>query len=76
MVFVDENRAIVLAAAPALSLSKRVLVPNTTYAELSPSAFALSPDKKFVFLAHDSFKVRQPLHCLRCVPFAQKSLSL
>ena len=55
MAFVDEHRAIVLAAAP--SMGRRVLVPNTTYADLGPSAFAVSPDRKFVFLAHDSFKV-------------------
>ena len=57
MAFVDEHRAIVLATAP--SMSRRVLVPNTTYADLGPSAFAVSPDRKFVFLAHDSFKVRR-----------------
>ena len=55
MAFVDEHRAIVLATAP--SMGRRVLVPNMTYADLGPSAFAVSPDRKFVFLAHDSFKV-------------------
>ena len=58
MAFVDEHRAIVLATAPSMK-RPRVLVPNTTYADLGPSAFAVSPDRKFVFLAHDSFKVRR-----------------
>ena len=56
MVFVDEHRAIVLATAPSLSPQKE-LVRNTTYAEKNPSAFGVSPDHKFVFLAHESFKV-------------------
>ena len=59
MVFVDEHRAIVLATAPTLHRRRRrVLVPNTTYVDLSPSAFGVSPDQKFVFLAHEAFKVR------------------
>ena len=33
------------------------LVPNTTYANLNVATFAISPDKKFVFMSHDSHKV-------------------
>ncbi len=33
------------------------LVPNTTYSNLNAASYAVSADKKFVYLAHDSHKV-------------------
>ena len=56
MVFLDEYSSIVLATAPGMK--KRTLVPNTTYFELSVFDYGVSTDKKFVYLAHDYFKVR------------------
>jgi hypothetical protein len=56
MVFLDEYSSIVLATVPGMK--KRTLVPNTTYFELSVFSYGISHDKKFVYLAHDYFKVR------------------
>ena len=39
-------------------MRRTTLVPNTTYSNLNAAAYAISPDKKFVYLAHDSHKVK------------------
>ena len=38
-------------------MRRTTLVPNTTFSNLNVAAFAISADKKFVYLAHDSHKV-------------------
>ena len=52
----DEFRSVVLMSVP--SFEKTVLVPNKTYLGLSASVYGLSADKKFVYLAHDYYKVK------------------
>ena len=42
-------------------MRRTTLVPNTTYSNLNAAAYAISPDKKFIYLAHDSHKVKKTL---------------
>ena len=42
-------------------MRRTTLVPNTTYSNLNAAAYAISPDKKFIYLAHDSHKVKKNL---------------
>ena len=55
MVYLDAWSSVVLLDASSMSVTN--LVPNTTYLKLRANSYGLSPDKKFVFLAHNWYKV-------------------
>ncbi len=63
MVYFTEEKAVALATiihdggnAGETRLEKTQLVPNTTILKLKAVLFGVSADKKFVYLAHDTFK--------------------
>lgn len=60
MVYLDKfNSVVMLSISEGGKLTTSTLVPNSTRSELKAAAFGVSEDKRFVFLAHDFFKVRR-----------------
>ena len=55
MVYRDEYNG--LSKFDVRTMSRKTLIPNTTFADLDAYLFGVSADHQFVFLAHDHVKI-------------------